>query len=319
MRWLYEVLTNQNIVLTVLISTVFIRLISVFGDIKSRRSSLRMQAVQPELNRIQKKYKDNPEKLAQEQRKFMKENNVSMFGGCLPMLITMPLFFIFITAFRQWGNEMLVRLILAMEEDSQAGLVMFEKFKFLWINNIWQPDNGMRPVIMAASEFFSRANETLPRLLYFEENPAALQKFLDLGFFIQEGTSFKLAPFTEELAARYNEILAPCVEMYAGRNNGWFALPILAGVSMWLSSTIMSKSQTKNTNAEENPAGNSMKIMNYIFPIMSAFFCLTYNAAFALYWTISSALSIFTTLIINKAFAKEQQELQNAIEMRTKK
>lgn len=318
MRWLYEVLTNENIVLTVLISTIIIRGLSVFGDIKSRRSSLRMQAVQPELNRIQKKYKDNPEKLAQEQRKFMKENNVSVFGGCLPMLITMPLFFIFIAAFRQWGNEMLVRLILAMEENGETGLQMFEKFRFLWINNIWQPDNGFRPVVMAANEFFSRANEQLPRLLYFEENPAALQKFLDLGFFVQEGNSFKLAAYTEELAARYNEILAPCMNLYAGKNNGWFILPLLAGGAMWLSSTIMTRSQ-KTANDQDNPAGNSMKIMNWLFPIMSAWFCLSYNAAFALYWTVSSVLSILTTLIINRVFKKEQLELQKVMEMRAKK
>ena len=53
-----------------------------------------------------------------------------MFGGCLPMLITMPLFFIFIAAFRQWGNEMMVRLILTLDDNKDKGIELFQTFKF---------------------------------------------------------------------------------------------------------------------------------------------------------------------------------------------
>lgn len=42
----------------------------------------------------------------------MKEKGVSMWGSCLPMLITMPLFFCFIAAFRYWGYEMNLRLLV---------------------------------------------------------------------------------------------------------------------------------------------------------------------------------------------------------------
>ena len=49
---------------------------------------------------------------------------------------------------------------------------------------MWQPDSGLKPVIQTAAEFFGSVNKTLPNLLYFKDNPNALQTFLDLGFFV---------------------------------------------------------------------------------------------------------------------------------------
>ena len=300
MRWLYETLTNESIFLTILISTVLIRVLSLFGDIKSRKSTMKMQAVQPQLDKIRKKYENDPQKLNLEQRKFMKDNNVSMMGGCLPMLITMPLFFIFIAAFRQWGNEMMVRLIITLEENQEAGLEMFEKFKFLWINNMWQPDNGLKPVIQTATEFLGRGNEALPRLLYFKDNPGALQKFVDWGFFTLTDGVYAISPITDAITSKYNAIVQPCVEMYAGYNNGWFILPLLAGATMFLSSWIGQRNQPKN-----DAAASTNKMMTYLFPIMSVFFCLTYNASFALYWSLSSVIQVIVTLMINRMMEKE--------------
>ena len=308
MRWLYETLTNESIFLTIILSTVLIRALSVFGDIKSRQSSLRMAAVQPQLDKLRKKYENDPQRLNVETQKVMKANNVSMFGGCLPMLITMPIFFIFIAAFRQWGNEMMVKLILALEENEQTGLEMFAKFKFLWVNNMWQPDSGLKPVIQAAAEFFSKTNETLPKLLYFKDDPAAFQKFVDWGYFVlNDAGQYVLATSSNvsaevftALSAHYTELVQPCMDLYAGYNNGWFLFPLLAGGSMFLSSWIMQRNQPKN-----EAANGSMKIMTYAFPLMSVFFCLSYNASFALYWTFSSLLSVVTTLIINRVFAKQ--------------
>lgn len=306
MRWLYETLTGENIILTVIIATLLIRCITVFGDIKSRKSSMQMQMVQPQLDKLRKKYENDPQRLSIEQRKFMKENNVSMFGGCLPMLITLPLFFVFIAAFRQWGNEMTVRLILALEESEEAGVELFSKFKFLWINNVWQADSGFKPVVQTAAEFLGKANAKLPQLLYFRDNPLALQKFVDYGFFIQNADgSYALAAVTEELTARYNTLVQPCLDLYAGYNNGWFVMPVLAGATTFLSSWIMTRKQPKN-----EAAGNTNKIMQWMMPIMSVWFCLSSNACFAVYWTFSNIFSLCTSIIINKSFEKKAQTVE---------
>ena len=88
-------------------------------------AAMKMAAVQPQLDKLRKKYEKDPQRLNTEQQKLMRENGVSMFGGCLPMLITMPLFFIFIAAFRQWGNEMMVRLILTLDDNKDKGIELF--------------------------------------------------------------------------------------------------------------------------------------------------------------------------------------------------
>jgi YidC/Oxa1 family membrane protein insertase len=66
---------------------------------KAMRSTMAMQAIQPELQRVQEKYKQDPQRLQQEMFKLYKEHNVNPFGGCWPMLLPMPvllaLFFVF--------------------------------------------------------------------------------------------------------------------------------------------------------------------------------------------------------------------------------
>src|SRR5438874_8962860 len=66
---------------------------------RAMESSIRMQAVAPLLKQIQDRYKNEPERLQREMMKLYKEHNVNPFGGCLPMLLPMPvlfaLFFVF--------------------------------------------------------------------------------------------------------------------------------------------------------------------------------------------------------------------------------
>jgi len=300
MRWLFENVTGQSVALTVIISTIIIRALTVIGDIKSRQSSMKMQAIQPQMDKLRKKYERDPQRLNLETQKLMKENNVSMFGGCLPMLFTMPLFFVFIAAFRQWGNEMVVKLIVALEENPEAGVEMFKSFKFLWVNNIWQPDNGMQPVIANAQNFLSEANK-LPKLMYFRDNPAAAQLFERLGFFVKDAQGvYSLAEVTDTVIAKYNEIVKPCVDVYQGYNNGWFVFPVLCGGTTWLSMWLTTRNQP------ESAAANSTKMMNWMMPAMTFVFGLTMNTAFTLYWTVSNVVSMFTTFIINRSFAKQQ-------------
>ncbi|MDO4572882.1 MAG: YidC/Oxa1 family membrane protein insertase, partial [Clostridia bacterium] len=177
---------------------------------------------------------------------------------------------------------------------------------FLWINNVWQPDSGFKPVVQTLTEFLGNAK--LPNLLYFRDNPEALQKFVDYGFFVQNADgSYVVAAVTEELTAKYNALMAPCVELYAGHNNGWFVMPLLAGATTFLSSWIMMRKQPQNP-----AAGNTNKVMQWVMPIMSVWFCLSSNACFAVYWTFSNIFSLCTSLIINKSFEKKAKALEEA-------
>ena len=299
MRWLYE--NIGSVFFTILISTVVLRGLTVFSDIKTRKSSMKMQAIQPEIQRLQKKYKDDPQRMNREQQKLMKERGVSMWGSCLPMLITMPLFFCFIAAFRFWGYEMTLRLIT---EEADQAMELFKSFKFLWVNNIWQPDNGLSAVVQSGQSFL--ATPDLANLLFLKDNTEVWQKLMDLGiaarsyFVDNNGVMQQTYRFltSESAIAAYNQAVQPFLDLYAGYNNGWVILPLLSGVSQFFASWLMQRNQPKT----DNPAAGSGKMMMYIFPIMSFVFCLSYNAAFAIYWTLSSVLMLLVNLYMNKKY-----------------
>ena len=61
---------------------------------KQQKSTTKMQAIQPELNKIQEKYKNDKEKLNTEMMKLYQDNNINPLGGCLPLLIQLPIIFI---------------------------------------------------------------------------------------------------------------------------------------------------------------------------------------------------------------------------------
>lgn len=309
MRWIYSLTCAisesgfGNVFLTILISTILLRALTIFSDIKTRKSSAKMAEVQPEIQRLQKKYANDPRRFQAEQTKLMKEKGVSMWGSCLPMLITMPLFFCFIAAFRYWGYEMNLRLLV----DENA-MELFKSFKFLWINNIWQPDNGLTPVLANGASFL--ATPQLSNLLYLQE-PGVGEKLVEMGLAVtkvyQGGVSYQILS-NETAISIYDAAIQPFLDVYKGYNNGWFVMSILAGGTNFLSAWLM----TKNTPAANEEAAKSTKWMNYLFPIMSFIFCLNYNAAFAIYWTLTSVIMIIVNLILNKKFPKTEPVKEDA-------
>jgi len=92
MLLLYQVLGN-NLTLTIIALTVLIRLITFPLTWQSQLSQKKMQELQQsdEWKAIQKKYADNREALAQEQMKLWQRKGINPFGGCLPMLIQLPI------------------------------------------------------------------------------------------------------------------------------------------------------------------------------------------------------------------------------------
>jgi len=77
--------------LAIIVLTVLVRLALMPLTIKQTRSMYELQRIQPKIKELQAKYKDDKEKLQEETMKFYQENKVNPFGGCLPMLLQMPL------------------------------------------------------------------------------------------------------------------------------------------------------------------------------------------------------------------------------------
>ncbi len=103
------------IAITVIIKSVFWPLTTA-----STKSMKRMSALQPQMKAIQEKYKDDPKKMNLKTMEFMKENKVSPLGGCLPMLLQIPVFFGFFTMIKS--------------------AIELRGAQFLWAADLSQPD-----------------------------------------------------------------------------------------------------------------------------------------------------------------------------------
>ncbi len=88
---LYGIVRNYGFV--IVIFAVLIKLIFFPLSRQMIESQHKMQLLQPELKKIQQKYKDEPQKLNAEMMHLYKTYKVNPFGGCLPLLVQMPIFF----------------------------------------------------------------------------------------------------------------------------------------------------------------------------------------------------------------------------------
>ena len=101
---------------------------------RAMESSIRMQAVAPLLKQIQDRYKNEPERLQREMMKLYKEHNVNPFGGCLPMLLPMPVLFALFFVF--------------------ANTIEFRGVPFLWLPDLSRADPYyIIPIVMGLSMF----------------------------------------------------------------------------------------------------------------------------------------------------------------------
>lgn len=98
LNFFYTLIPNYGIAIMLL--TVLVMVLITPLTVKSTRSMLQMQRLQPEMKRLQKEHKDDRQKLNEELMKFYKENNINPLGGCLPILATMPVFFIMYSLLR---------------------------------------------------------------------------------------------------------------------------------------------------------------------------------------------------------------------------
>lgn len=87
-------LTGESYGGAIILLTLGVMIILTPLTLKSTRSMMRMQQLQPEMKRLQKEHKEDRQKLNEELMKFYKENNINPLGGCLPLLVQMPVFIV---------------------------------------------------------------------------------------------------------------------------------------------------------------------------------------------------------------------------------
>lgn len=175
-RWVY------NWGLAIVLMTLIIKTVSLPFTLAASRSAKRMQKFQPQIAALKEKYKDNPQKLNQATMELFKEHKINPMGGCLPMLITMPLFFGF---FRMLQSSAELR---------------FQSF--LWAKDLSAPDTvahipglglpiNIMPLLMATTMIFQMRLTPQPTV---DNAQVKMMKFMPLLFaFICYGYSCALS------------------------------------------------------------------------------------------------------------------------------
>jgi YidC/Oxa1 family membrane protein insertase len=133
----------KSYALAIIIMTIIIRALLWPLQNAATKSMRKMAKLSPIMNEIREKYKDDPQRMNQETMKLYKEYGVNPFGGCLPMLVQIPIFFGF------YGM-----LDKAIELRNSS---------FLWVRDLSQPDTvfhvagfpiNILPLVMAATQLW---------------------------------------------------------------------------------------------------------------------------------------------------------------------
>jgi YidC/Oxa1 family membrane protein insertase len=134
MLWLYRFIPDWGVVLIVF--GVLVRLAMWPLTTKSFRSIQAMQKIQPEIQRLRERFKEDPQRMQQETMKLYKEKKVNPLGGCLPNLIPMPILFALFFVFQS--------------------TIEFRGQPFLWLPDLSQSDPWyILPVLMGLTMFVS--------------------------------------------------------------------------------------------------------------------------------------------------------------------
>ncbi len=140
---LYDLISNYGI--TIILFTVIVKVCLYPLYIRQTKSMAKMSSVQPKLQAIQRKYANDRETMNIKMAELYKEEKFNPMGGCLPMLIQMP---IIMGLFALLRNP-----IMYMGDDSSMIFAFHEPF--IWINDLSQPDPWILPIIAGVATFIS--------------------------------------------------------------------------------------------------------------------------------------------------------------------
>lgn len=158
---LYDFLGN-NFVLAIAVLTILIRLVTLPLNLRQQRSSLKMQEFQPQIQAIQKKYKENPQKMNEEFKK-IGYNPADSLTGCLPLLIQFPILIglyraiiVLLGSTPRALFELTDRIYGFVDQMVGVSSSLPIPNKFLWLN-LAQPDQFyVLPVLVFATMFISQ-------------------------------------------------------------------------------------------------------------------------------------------------------------------
>ena len=273
MRFLNNIVGNQYIIALFLFA-IFIEVILLPFGIKQQKNSIKQAKLRPKEMAIRKKYagrNDNvtKQKVTQEIQELYQREGYSPFGGCLPLLIQMPimiaLYYIVLNPLRyicQFSNE-------AIESIGQIvnAVPQYEKLSYTGGRTIELMD-AMKEIgvekfseIEGVAEFFAKGGE-----------------FPDVSLF---GLNLSQIPSV----SRFDWLLL---------------IPVLTFIVYFFSAKLTRKLTYQPTTADDAATGCSNKMMDWMMPLMSVYICFIVPAAVGVYWIFKSIIGVIKQFILKK-------------------
>ena len=301
----------ENIGLCIIIITLIVYLLMTPLQIKQQKFSKMSAVMNPELQAIQKKYKDRRDqasiqKMQEETTMVYQKYGVSPTGSCLQLLIQMPILLsLYQVIYRVPAYVGSVKNIFTDVVDKIVNVNGYTDIiqKFLEDEKINQVslvlDNG------------TATRESVIDVLY-KLSPSQWQEFADISKFSTfsgtiDQTAQKLSKMQYFLGLNIADAPLSIIKdaLTAGSillAVGAVMVPLLAWFTQWLNYRLMPQASMEND--ENNNMANTMKTMNNFMPVFSAVMCFTFQVGIGLYWVAGAVIRSLQMLLINHHISK---------------
>jgi YidC/Oxa1 family membrane protein insertase len=292
MGWIIEQIYNlvSNYGLAIIIFTVLIKLVLLPLNVKSQKAMKKQQKIQPLVQELQTKYANDQEKLQREMMKLYKENNVSMTGGCLPMLIQLP---ILIGLYRVIYAPL--KYLAGVDITSQEAIARVGELKQAMIDaghnlgNLLQMDP--EAILKNSQIQVSQWAQTL--------NGASDPWAINFNFCGLDLSNTPSMAFNYILQFDFSKLSVILL----------LIIPLIAVAASLLSNKVTMAQNGQDKNKGNDTASQMSRTMMLMMPLMTAFFTVTLPAGLGIYWIISSLVQVGQQLLLNYYLDKKGDEI----------
>lgn len=324
---------------TVVLFTVILRLIlsplDIWQKVISRRNNKAMERMKPQLEALQARYADDKQRLQQEQMALYKKEKYSTMGMCLPTIVTFVVFFVVFAGFRQMVGYQFAKdykeCVKAYNTSIAEQIEANKDADYIEDNGDGKWDIDDVAKTESGADFYAAAKKNAQHAVYnvyYSEDQVTIRSFLWIkNIFVSDNWAQAVPDFatvtgqkgmaTSKLTGitidEYNDVMADVLGTGGygkdGKWNGLLILPILSIALSFLSTKLLSGSQAQPPAPPQDAQGEgaekaqsqqqTMKMMQYVMPIMMGVFALFYSGAFALYMFTSSLCAILFQLTFN--------------------
>lgn len=287
---IYELVHNYG--LAIMLFTFIIKAVLIPLNVKSQKAMKKQQKIQPIVAELQKKYANDQNKLQQEMMKVYKENGVSMTGGCLPMLVQMP---ILIALYQVIQRPLTYMFGVPYKDVPEAVLTQVDTLKNAMLEKF--PDVVGNLANSDATALLSRNQINLSnwaeRIYGTTHEWFVNFNFLGLDLSRNPWDAFK---FLNDIPNHLGVVLL-------------LIIPILAVIGSMLQNKITMRMSGQDNKTGENQAQQMNKAMTWMMPVMTGYFTLILPAGMGLYWIVSSLIQIGQQLLLNRILEKKGEDV----------